>query len=440
MFNNIKITNNKLYSSLLLSFFPISFILGNLAINLNIILIILFSLFIFKIEREDNKINLVFFDKLIIFFFVYIFFVTLLNYIKLPQSDQSNQLIIKSFSYLRYLIFYFSIRYLIKKNYFDLKLFFFSCSVCVIFVSLDIIFQYNFGRDIFNFKAVPRRMSGPFGDELIAGGYLSRFSLIFIFLFCVFGDLNKIHILKKLTFYLTTFLVLSFGLILAGNRVPFFIFFTMIFLCFFLVKNYKTYFFSFFIIAAFSLISLMNYDTNIRKHYGGFQTKIINFLQPFSDDKKIEYKDLKNLTNTEREYTFSYKGDVFIAPTVHTKEFYTGIKTWSKNKFLGGGLKSFRFNCPKVFINCNAHPHNYYLEILSDLGLVGFFLIISLLIYIFYKSYLSKKIIIVPFSIILFGEMFPLKTMGSFFSTSNSTFIFLLFSLIIGILNRKDLK
>mgnify|MGYP001090052023 FL=1 len=197
MFNNIKITNNKLYSSLLLSFFPISFILGNLAINLNIILIILFSLFIFKIEREDNKINLVFFDKLIIFFFVYIFFVTLLNYIKLPQSDQSNQLIIKSFSYLRYLIFYFSIRYLIKKNYFDLKLFFFSCSVCVIFVSLDIIFQYNFGRDIFNFKAVPRRMSGPFGDELIAGGYLSRFSLIFIFLFCVFGDLNKIHILKK---------------------------------------------------------------------------------------------------------------------------------------------------------------------------------------------------------------------------------------------------
>jgi len=125
---------------------------------------------------------------------------------------------------------------------------------------------------------------------------------------------------------------------------------------------------------------------------------------------------------------------------VHTKEFYTGIKTWSKNKFLGGGLKSFRFNCPKVFINCNAHPHNYYLEILSDLGLVGFFLIISLLIYIFYKSYLSKKIIIVPFSIILFGETFPLKTMGSFFSTSNSTFIFLLFSLIIGILNRKDLK
>jgi len=440
MFNNIKITNNQLFSSLLLSFFPISFILGNLAINLNIILIILFSLFIFKIERDDNKINLVFFDKLIIFFFVYIFFVTLLNYIKLPQGDQSNQLIIKSFSYLRYLFFYFALRYLIKKNYFDLKLFFFSCSVCVIFVSLDIIFQYNFGRDIFNFEAVPRRMSGPFGDELIAGGYLSRFSLFLIFLIYVFGDLNKIHILKKLTFYLSTFLVLSFGLILAGNRVPFFIFFTMIFLCVFLVKNYRVHFLSFFIIGACSLISLINYDINIKTHYGGFKTKIIDILQPFSDDKKIEYKDLKNLTNTEKEYTFTYRGEVFIAPTVHTKEFYTGIRTWSKNKFFGGGLKSFRFNCPKVFVNCNTHPHNYYLEILSDLGLVGLFLIISLLIYIFYKSYLSKKIIIIPFWIILFGEMFPLKTMGSFFSTSNSTFIFLLFSLIIGILNRKDLK
>ena len=44
------------------------------------------------------------------------------------------------------------------------------------------------------------------------------------------------------------------------------------------------------------------------------------------------------------------------------------------NKYIGGGIKSFRHNCPKRKIlihnertTCNMHPHNYYLEILTDI-------------------------------------------------------------------------
>ena len=184
----------------------------------------------------------------------------------------------------------------------------------------------------------------------------------------------------------------------------------------------------------------MHYDDGIRKHYAGFQTKIISLLQPFSEDKKIEQKDFQNLTTAEKKYTIHYDGDIFFAPNVHAKEFISGFKTWNENKILGGGLKSFRFNCPKIYINCNNHPHNYYLEVLSDLGIIGFFIIITLLTYLFYKTFFSKKIVIIPFSLILFGEVFPLKTTGSFFSTSNSAFIFLFISLIISMLNRKNLK
>ena len=184
----------------------------------------------------------------------------------------------------------------------------------------------------------------------------------------------------------------------------------------------------------------MYYDDGIRKHYAAFQTKIISLLQPFSEDKKIEQKDFQNLTTAEKKYTIHYDGDIFFAPNVHAKEFISGFKTWNENKILGGGLKSFRFNCPKIYINCNNHPHNYYLEVLSDLGIIGFFIIITLLTYLFYKTFFSKKIVIIPFSLILFGEVFPLKTTGSFFSTSNSAFIFLFISLIISMLNRKNLK
>ena len=138
----------------------------------------------------------------------------------------------------------------------------------------------------------------------------------------------------------------------------------------------------------------------------------------------------------EKNYSISYKEKLF--KSVHLKILHR-IQTWLQNKFFGW-FKSFRFNCPKVFINCNAHPHNYYLEILSDIGLAGFLLIITFLFLIFRESYYNKKIILLPFLLILLSELFPLKTTGSFFGTANSTFIFLQISLIISVLNRKNLK
>ena len=68
-------------------------------------------------------------------------------------------------------------------------------------------------------------------------------------------------------------------------------------------------------------------------------------------------------------------------------EFDSGIGTFKLNKYFGGGIKSFRFNCPGREIKninerttCNMHPHNYYLEILTDLGIVGLLIFIALVI------------------------------------------------------------
>ena len=61
--------NYKNYLSLLLALIPISFIAGNMIININIILIILSSLILFK--YEIFKIKYFFLDKL---FFLYFFF------------------------------------------------------------------------------------------------------------------------------------------------------------------------------------------------------------------------------------------------------------------------------------------------------------------------------------------------------------------------------
>jgi len=97
-------------------------------------------------------------------------------------------------------------------------------------------------------------------------------------------------------------------------------------------------------------------------------------------------------------------------------------------------------------ISCNTHPHNYYLEILTDLGLIGFILFFTIFIIIiynslikkyFFKSDLSFNELIIPFIFIFIPEIFPLRTSGSFFSTTNSTYIFLLISIIVTLSSKK---
>ena len=111
------------------------------------------------------------------------------------------------------------------------------------------------------------------------------------------------------------------------------------------------------------------------------------------------------------------------------------------NKYLGGGIKSFRFNCPKRKITnrerttCNMHPHNYYLEILSDLGLFGFLIFIFMTTLVIFKSYrnlfnFKNKYIFSPFFYVFLMEIFPVKSSGSFFTTNNAVIIFLSFAVV----------
>ena len=440
MLHNINISSNSFFSNLLVSLLPLSFILGNLAINLNVLIIVFFCIFLFIKQGDKRKIELILFDKLIIIFFLYIFLVSIFNYLILSDDVHKYQLILKTFSYIRYLLFYFSLRFLMEKKYFDLKYFFLVCSFSVLFVSIDIIIQYSFGQSLFGYEGVSRRMSGPFGDELVAGSYIARFSLFYVFSFFIFGFFKDIEFKKKFFIFSITSLILSLGMTLAGNRVPFLIFLLTALLSLIILKNYRIYFFSFLVLAISCISILKNYDEEILKHYGGFQTQIINLLKPLSEENKVQLENKNELTADQKNYSFSYKGESYITKSVHAKEFYSGYKTWLQNKFFGGGLKSFRFNCPKVFTNCNAHPHNYYLEVLSDLGIVGFLMIISFGFLVCRDSYFNRKIIVLPFLLALLGEMFPIKTTGSFFSTANSTFIFFQISLIISILNKKDLN
>ena len=94
------------------------------------------------------------------------------------------------------------------------------------------------------------------------------------------------------------------------------------------------------------------------------------------------------------------------------------------------------------------HPHNYYLEILTETGLVGFSILTIIIIFTlyntFYKKYFSRlslqnNNIIIPFIFLFFIEIFPIKSTGSFFTTGNATYLFLILGVLVGLFQKDNL-
>ena len=113
---------------------------------------------------------------------------------------------------------------------------------------------------------------------------------------------------------------------------------------------------------------------------------------------------------------------------------------WKENHIFGFGLKSFRFKCWEILpriegLGCANHPHNYYLELLSETGIIGFGLIIIFFIILLTDSlsFLRKKIhkkdeklyFLIPIVLIFFLEIWPLKSTGSFFTNSVASLFWL---------------
>ena len=87
---------------------------------------------------------------------------------------------------------------------------------------------------------------------------------------------------------------------------------------------------------------------------------------------------------------------------------------------------------------CQSHPHNYYLELLNDTGLLGTLIFLFCLFFILKNKYRGfkkykkiEKLLIICLFTVIFTELFPLRSTGSFFSTQSSAYIFL----VLGILN-----
>lgn len=420
-------------TNLLITLIPISMIIGNTVTNSLIILICILGLINYKTSIfNTEKNNYIFFIFIYVFFFYLIFITTVNNYNKLDlQNPLYKEHILKSIFYLRFLILFLVINKICETKNFNYKLFFIVSFIASLVVALDVIFQFIFEKNITGKVIVLNRPSSFFGSENIAGSWLQKYSLFSIFLFTYYKKTNK-DIISLLFFS-----IFSIAILLSANRMACLIYFSSIMLFYIFEKKFKILIF-FILFTFFSLGFVIKILPNT--HY--LNNTVLGF---FHYSKRI-ITMAPNLfyNNKVGDQTFiEFGGSGYLIT------FNSGVQLWKKNKIFGSGLKSFRLNC-KYGNNqtCNTHPHNYTIEIMLEMGLLGLFLIYSIF-FISFKNYFRNcfftknntlKVYSLPFFLILFFEIFPIRSTGSFFTTSNSVVIFLFLSIFINSIHQKNYK
>ena len=447
-----------IFINIILALFPISIIAGSLIVNIN--LIIFCALGIYYLKSKILKFNFDFTFKIIFLFFVLIVFSTSLSFIKSLYFEDASDVhlarLIKSLLFLRFFLFLLIIFLLNKFNILSFKYFFMSAAGSAFIVSLDIIFQHSFGFNMIGLKGHDFYNSGFFGDELVAGGYIQRFS-IFSILFSTLLFKNKNNF--KFVFSVVVICVLGLGVFFAGNRMPLILFTLGLFFIFLLNIEVKKILFvsllGLLIIFKFIISSDELYKSFLKNTFYSFYVNAKNVIalpstltvQKINKVKRIEGDSLKTKTDFVRpKYETHYR-----------RLFLTAVDTWKENKIFGNGIKSFRLDCWKLEKDdkyyfgedlmpgkknrlCSNHPHNYYFEILTEAGILGILttLILATIFTIFILKNLrliqqvnAEKFILISALISLTLEMLPIRNTGSIFTTNNATYIILITSIII---------
>ena len=252
------------------------------------------------------------------------------------------------------------------------------------------------------------RLSGFFGDELIIGSFLSRIlPLFFAMYFLFFNQVDKTLSKNKINFFL---FIITLTIIFSGERLSFV--YLIIFLTFYIyieVRNIRNFFIIFF--SAIIIISFIIYlNPTIKNRL---------FIQSFSQiTNSFNVKD-----NEAKKINFFSKE--------HTAHAIVAINIFKENIFLGSGPKTFRKLCEdkKFYIpdGCSTHPHNTYLQLLSETGLIGTAIPFSILIIIILGIYkiiikkFKKKITLndkskLFFLIAFMISLIPILPSGNFFN------------------------
>ena len=390
---------NEFLKTIFLISIPLIFLSGSLVINVSVVLIDLFFLYTLYIKKDSQFLNNKYFYSLIIFWLYLIF--------NLFFSINVDESLPRSIGFIRFVLFAFAINYFFNKKTEEIKKYIlFFWGVIFLLISVDLIFEFVFGFNTFGFKSpYEGRLGGVMGEELKIGHFYSAFALLTLY---ISYEIFKKNNTRDIIFYFLAILFLFISLII-GERSNFVKTFLMISLFIFLIdrKNFLKKIFSIIIFLIALFILIFNNPKFTDRMWGKFISPM--FKNPIELISKSKYGS----------------------------HYKVALQVLDNNKFFGVGLKNYREEVrdKKYDRDASIHPHQVHFEILSELGLIGYILFISVFFFILFQSiklYLKKKDSLMLCGILfIISSLIPLLPSGSFFTTYGAALFWFNFSFIL---------
>ena len=355
--NNFKYSNTNLIISSIIPFLIWGPFFPDLIVSISALF---FLFYVFK-----NKEFYFFNNKPLIIFFAFCIYCILLGLFVAEDMILSFE---SSLFYFRIGVFSCFIWYLIDQDKKILTYFYYALILCFSALVIDGYIQYFTGTNLSGFKISGTRVSSFFGDELIMGSYLSR---LFPLLFALFLVKKK----QKFEIYFIGFLFILIDILIfmSGERSAFFFLNLSTIFIIILIKEYQKFRLVTFIIAMFCVfvLSLNSSAFNERMFKG-----------PAEDMGLIE--------SSKEAVIFSKAHDSLIR---------TAYNMFKDQPIFGHGPKMFRVICKDEkyatgATPCMTHPHNFYIQLLAETGIIGFLFLSSALAYVIYTALRQFKSII----------------------------------------------
>ena len=386
----------------LFSLIPISVIIGSSASLANISFILIVFL-IFTLKNIEKEI----FNNSTLIFLVFLYFYLIFNSFIAIDFEMGAS---RNFGFIRFILLFVVVNYFFNSSNKSNNIFVFW-SLIVIIVALDSFIEFSFGKNILGYgEKYGDRIVSFFKDEPVVGAYINAF--IFIIIGYFFDKFIEKDLKFKILLALIIFFLFSAVLITGerSNGIK-----TLLGLILFFILNKKLNF-NFKILTFLSVITIFSYllinSSFLKNRYYD------SFIYHFTDSERLS-SFLKN-----QHYFALYK---------------SGIAIFKDYPFFGVGNKNYRVVTIrdadiKEDYEISTHPHQVYLEFLSEHGAVGTIILLSLLFTIMFKNLkiiiLSRNSIQLGCLIYLIINFLPILPSGSFFGDFNSTLFWLNLSIM----------
>lgn len=411
LFQDALIQKSVVFFSLLIILLPVALITGPAVPDIIITSVAIFFLF----QSFQKKLWGYFRHPLVIGILIFCFYgIARSLFSEFPIKSLDNE---GSAFYFRYLLFALGFAYLLKKNPHLAKCFLISLILCAMIVSIDAYYQSFTGFNFFGNSSSndQKRLTGLFGDEAIIGRYICYIVPLTFTLINNIYKTNRILILLSISFLVFSEIIVF----LSGERAPFFYISTFSLLIVIFIPKYRLIRLIGLIVTFFSILFIME-------------------LKPEAKERMLD-NTIDQISSTEIPY---------MPYSPHHEQHYIGALKISKDyPIFGIGTNLFRYFCNKPEYvykqSCSSHPHNYYIQILSEKGLVGLLFLLTfygyfcyLMLRQFYFMILKKHQKIMPFNSFLYVMMlvvfwWPIIPTMSFYNNWNNVFYFIIFGLFL---------